>query len=88
MELREISILSPKSVADYDDKNFPKADGLVNVNVTCTGGGEASSSAWSPCSEGSTCLNGAVGVYCLCYELESALEEVRAPNAERCVSLS
>lgn len=84
----------PELNADYDGNKVPKADSLINVNVTCDGGsaGEegaagagggangstpSASSSSSPCSDGSLCINGYLGVYCLCYLRESALEEVR-----------
>lgn len=66
-----------RASADYDDSGVPKAESLVNVDVTCDGwvGVEGSSSASSLCSDG-YCLNGVFGVYCLCYVRESDLEEV------------
>lgn len=43
--------------------------------------GETSSSSFiSPCSEGSECLDGDLGVYCRCYMRESTLEEVKDPT--------
>ena len=73
---------------DYDDDRQPKAESLINVNVSCDGwaaeggGGVGDvganySTPSSPCSDGS-CLNGDFGVYCLCYVRESDSKEVRA----------
>lgn len=50
------------------------ADALMNINITCDGWARHSPSP--PCSEGSLCLDGDMGVYCQCYTRESTLEEV------------
>lgn len=56
---------------------------MINTNVTCEalakqrGGRGTSASSSYPCSEGSTCLDGDLGVYCQCYERESSWEQVR-----------
>eukprot|EP00752_Nemacystus_decipiens_P007772 g6941.t1 len=61
----------------YDELTLMRVP-MINVNVTCEdfveegGGGNPPS---SPCSEGSTCLNGDLGVYCLCYMRESTSEQ-------------
>lgn len=59
---------------DFDDDMMPTAEDLINVNVTCNSSFPGASS--SPCSEDSMCLDGALGVYCLCYVRESTLEQV------------
>ena len=70
---------------DFDDNNRPKGESLINVDVTCdrwekegggAGGANVSSFASSPCSEGSLCLDGDLGVLCPCYVRESTLEQV------------
>ncbi|CAM9801896.1 unnamed protein product, partial [Hapterophycus canaliculatus] len=71
-------------------------DGWEGREEAASGGGandsDSHASPWSssrphpPCSEGSTCLNGVVGVYCLCYVRESALEEGNTVSQETCVS--
>ncbi|CBJ32402.1 adhesin-like protein [Ectocarpus siliculosus] len=52
---------------------LPSADSFINLNLTCN-----SSSAVSPCGEGSWCLEGDLGVYCEHYQLRSTMEEVCA----------
>ena len=42
---------------------------LINVDLQCSESG-------SPCSPGSVCLEGELGVYCQCYERYSTSEEV------------
>lgn len=89
-------MLETTLIADFDEYDVPKVESLINIDVTCAGGGVSEDSAsagptngsdsypasWSssasssPCSEGSTCLDGIVGVYCLCYVRESSIEEV------------
>lgn len=54
---------------------IPVADGLSNVNVTCSGAGDEQALS-PPCSEGSSCVEGDVGVYCQCYVSESTGNEV------------
>lgn len=54
---------------------IPAADSLVNVNLTCSGAGEGEATS-PPCSEGSLCLEGDVGVYCQCYMSKSTGNEV------------
>eukprot|EP00752_Nemacystus_decipiens_P010943 g9725.t1 len=46
----------------FDAERQPKGDSLINVVVSCEG------SSSPPCSDGSSCLDGDLGVYCLCYK--------------------
>ena len=68
---------------DFDEDMVPKSNSMTNTNVTCEalakqrGGRGTSASSSYPCSEGSTCLDGDLGVYCQCYERESSWEQVR-----------
>lgn len=59
------------------DDMLPKAESMIDVKVTCDGWTEDGGDG-PPCSEGSACIEGVLGVYCLCHVLESVLEQVRA----------
>lgn len=50
---------------------LPSAKDFINAGVTCE-------SSPPPCSDGSWCLDGDLGVYCQRYLLRSSSEEVRA----------
>ncbi|CAN0138387.1 unnamed protein product, partial [Pylaiella littoralis] len=52
---------------------LPRANSFANVNLTCDGVLPPSSSPL--CSEGSSCLDGDLGVYCHCYKRESTGED-------------
>ena len=67
---------------------FPTADSLTNTNITCRDGvpwagtqsqddpsSSLSSSEAPPCSNGSACLEGDLGVYCPCYIQRSSLRQ-------------
>lgn len=73
---------------DFHDDLSTKKGSLINGNVTCDGwveeGGDDYYSSSSPCSEGSPCLDGDLGVYCLCYVRESTLEKVRCVEIACC----
>lgn len=66
--------LHPIDIEWFEDAstvtNVPTAIELIDVNITCSGEGE------SPCSSGSTCLEGDLGVYCECYPRQSNPNEV------------
>jgi len=49
----------------------PSSDNFINAGATCD-------SSPPPCSEGSWCLDGDLGVYCQRYELVMSSEEVRS----------
>ena len=68
-------------------QELPAADSFTNAKMTCQDGQEevsqgmtssSSSSSSSPCSEGSVCLEGDLGVYCQCYRQRSTMKQVRA----------
>ncbi|CAB1100085.1 unnamed protein product [Ectocarpus sp. CCAP 1310/34] len=61
---------------------IPTAHSLMNVNVTCDGWMRFSSTP--PCSEGSPCIDGDLGVYCQCYTRESSIAE--GSPSETCVT--
>ncbi|CAM9462085.1 unnamed protein product, partial [Ectocarpus sp. 12 AP-2014] len=61
---------------------IPTAHSLMNVNVTCDGWMPFSSTP--PCSEGSQCIDGDLGVYCQCYTRESSIAE--GSPSETCVT--
>lgn len=54
----------------------PTANSLITVNVTCDGEGSETGTDF-PCSPGSMCLDGDVGVFCECYEQRSTGVEVK-----------
>ncbi|CBJ33868.1 probable extracellular nuclease (ISS) [Ectocarpus siliculosus] len=61
---------------------IPTAHSLINVNVTCDGWMPFSSTP--PCSEGSPCIDGDLGVYCQCYTRESSI--AKGSPSETCVT--
>ena len=59
--------------ADFDGNMQPKGEYLTNADASCEGG------STPPCSDGSPCLDGDLGVYCLCYgRASNTSQEVRA----------
>lgn len=86
-----IPVVIPEFSTDFDENNDLKGESLINVNVTCDGSagegqaGGAGSASSSPCSDGSLCLNGDLGVYCTCYVRESSLEKVRVKIGSHCL---
>ncbi|CBJ26637.1 adhesin-like protein [Ectocarpus siliculosus] len=62
--------------------DIPTAHSLISVNVTCDGWMPFSSTP--PCSEGSPCIDGDLGVYCQCYTRESSIAE--GSPSETCVT--
>lgn len=52
----------------------PTADRLTNVDLTCDGGEVDGNMMPPPCSDGSACSVGNVGVYCQCYPGMSGAE--------------
>ncbi|CAN0005479.1 unnamed protein product [Ectocarpus fasciculatus] len=61
---------------------IPTAGSLINVDVTCDEWMPYSSTP--PCSEGSQCIDGDLGVYCQCYTRESSIAE--GSPSETCVT--
>ncbi|CAM9271368.1 unnamed protein product, partial [Ectocarpus sp. 8 AP-2014] len=61
---------------------IPTAHSLINVNVACDEWMPFSSTP--PCSEGSPCIDGDLGVYCQCYTRESSIAE--GSPSETCVT--
>ncbi|CAN0008375.1 unnamed protein product, partial [Scytosiphon promiscuus] len=51
----------------------PTAESLMNIDLTCDSGMPLYPAP--PCSPGSVCIDGDLGVYCECYVRESTLEE-------------
>lgn len=62
--------LTCETIVEWDDDNDSDSDS--------DDGSTSSSSTW-PCSEGSVCLDGDLGVYCQCYQRIFTLEEVKTP---------
>lgn len=59
--------------------HVPDIGNIVNAKLTC-GGGEDNvdgEKRHSPCSDGRSCVEADLGVYCECYVPESTGEEVR-----------
>ncbi|CAM9236456.1 unnamed protein product, partial [Sphacelaria rigidula] len=65
----------------------PTADRLTNVDFTCDGGEVDGNMMPPPCSDGSACSVGNVGVYCQCYPGMSGAETCLDSYADR-LSLS
>lgn len=76
-----LSVRSDFALAEAGSEagELPDASSLTNANLRCGDGGGDDSTSTSPsypCSEGSDCLDGDLGVYCQCYEQRSSLKEV------------
>lgn len=51
---------------------IPTGDNITTVRFTCDGGGDGETDP--PCSDGSVCLDGDLGVYCQCHVRASTTE--------------
>lgn len=61
----------------------PDADSIINVKLMCSRGDDEADDGEDimsrPCSDGSLCMEGDLGVYCECYVPEITGSEVKVP---------
>lgn len=75
-----VTVADEGPAQDASDANeVPTADDFTNVeNVTCEDGVAGDEwDAYNPCSDGSLCMEGDLGVYCECYRSKFSGEEVK-----------
>ena len=83
-----LSLWSDFALAEAGSKagELPDASSLTNANLRCGDGGgggvdeSTNTSSSYPCTEGSVCLDGDLGVYCQCYSQTVSYTHLTLPT--------